>query len=198
MRHGSRRPSPVDLGRLPIASSIPSTDSAYSPDLADNPSVEEFAEQLGYAVYHDDVVTVRRLLASGADPNGVDEIDIPFMDTAVSRSSVGALRVLVEYGGRLDGTAYGGSPLLYHVVVSCDLPAMLPALLELGAEVQQPLNSHGWTALHVAAAYGYARSARLLLDAGADPAARTSDGLTPAEIAMANGHHDLAEILDVS
>jgi ankyrin repeat protein len=75
---------------------------------------------------------------------------------------------------------------------------MLPVLLELGADVQRPLNSHGWTALHVAAAYGYVRSARFLLDAGADPAARTSDGLTPAEMATANGHHDLVEILDVS
>jgi ankyrin repeat protein len=160
--------------------------------------VDEVAEQLGYAVYHDDVVTVRRLLAAGADPNGVDEIDIPFMDTAVARGSVGALRVLVEYKGRLDGTANGGSPLLYHVVVGCDLPAMLPVLVELGADVQKPLNSHDWTALHVAAAYGYIHSARLLLDAGADPAARTSDGLTPAELAMANGHHDLIKILNVS
>ncbi|MDN3351238.1 ankyrin repeat domain-containing protein [Actinomadura sp. DC4] len=176
----------------------PTTYSAHSPDLADNPSVEEVAEQLGHAVYHNDVVTVRRLLAAGTDPNGVDEFDIPFMDTAVTRGSVDALRVLVAYGGRLDGAASGGSPLLYHVVAGCDLPAMLPVFLELGAEVQQPLNSHGWTALHVAAAYGYARSARLLLDTGADPAARTSDGLTPAEMARANGQHDLAEILGVS
>jgi ankyrin repeat protein len=177
---------------------MPSTCSAYSPDLADNPSVEEVAEQLGHAVYHDDAVTVRRLLAAGADPNGVDEIDIPFMDTAVWRCSSRALRALVEYGGRLDGAADGGSPLLYNLVAGCDLPAMLPVLLELGADVRRSLNSHGWTALHVAAAYGYVRSARFLLDAGADPAARTSDGLTPAEMATANGHHDLVEILDIS
>jgi cytohesin len=149
-------------------------------------------------VYHDDAVTVRRLLAAGADPNEVDEIDLPFMETAVWRGSSGALRVLVEYGGRLDGAANGGSPLLYNVVAGCDLPAMLPVLLELGADVQQPLNSHDWTALHVAAAHGYVRSARSLLDAGADPAARTSDGLTPADMATANGHHDLVKILDVS
>ena len=160
--------------------------------------MEEVAEQLGHAVYHDDAITVRRLLAAGADPNGVDEIDIPFMDTAVWRCSSGALRALVEYGGRLDGAANGGSPLLYNLVAGCDLPAMLPVLLELGADVQQPLNSHDWTALHVAAAYGYVRSARFLLDAGADPAARTSDGLRPAEMAAANGHHDLVEILDIS
>jgi uncharacterized protein len=53
----------------------------------------------------------------------------------------------------------------------------------------------GWTALHVAATYGYIRSVRLLLDAGADPAARTPDGLTPAQMAAANGHHELVEIL---
>ena len=83
-------------------------------------------------------------------------------------------------------------------MVEAELRGHWLVLLELGAEVQQPLNSHGWTAVHVAVAYGYVRSARLLLDAGADPAARTSDGFTPAEMAMANGHHDLVEILGVS
>lgn len=160
--------------------------------------MDEVAEQLGHAVYHDDAGTVRRLLAAGADPNGVDEIDIPFMDTAVWRGSRGALRVLVEYGGRLDGGVSGRSPLLHGVVAGCDLPEMLPVLLKLGADVRQPLNSHGWTALHIAAAYGYARSARFLLDAGADPAARAIDGLTPADMATANGHYDLVEILGAS
>ncbi|MBC6464475.1 ankyrin repeat domain-containing protein [Actinomadura alba] len=154
--------------------------------------MDEVAEVLGWAVYDDDADTVRRLLAGGADPNGVDDDDIPFMETAVSRCSSGALRVLVEYGGRLDGTTGGRRPLLYCLVAGGDLRTMLPVLVELGADVRQPLNSHGWTALHFAAAYGDMRSARLLLDAGADPAARTLNGLTPADMAMGNGHHDVA------
>jgi cytohesin len=67
-------------------------------------------------------------------------------------------------------------------------------LLELGADVRE-VDSHGWTVLHVAAAYGYVRSARLLLDAGADPAARTPNGLTPADMALTNGHYELSVIL---
>jgi ankyrin repeat protein len=85
---------------------------------------------------------------------------------------------------------------LHGVIIGRDLPAMLPLLLELGADVRA-VDFHGWTALHVAAAYGYARSARLLLDAGVDPEARTPNGLTPADMAMTNGHHDLSETLGV-
>jgi ankyrin repeat protein len=76
-----------------------------------------------------------------------------------------------------------GRPPLHGVVAGGDLPRMLPVLVEWGADVRA-VDSHGWTVLHVAGAYGYVGSTRLLLDAGADLAARTPGGLTPA------GHGD--------
>lgn len=158
--------------------------------------MEERAERLEWAVYDDDVATVRKLLAAGALANAVDEFGTPLVTLAVSRCSGGALRALVEYGGRLDIASYERRPLLHNVISGQDLPEMLPLLLELGADARS-VDSHGWTALHVAAAYGYAGSARLLLKAGADPTARTSNGLTPADMAMTNGHHNLAEVLSV-
>jgi hypothetical protein len=76
----------------------------------------EDGERLEWAVYDDDVATVRGLLAVGADAKAVDEDGYPLIELAVSRGSAGALCALVECGGSLDGATYGRPPLLHGVV----------------------------------------------------------------------------------
>lgn len=64
-------------------------------------------------------------------------------------------------------------------------------LLAAGARVDRS-DAVGESALHWAARSGAASYARMLLEAGADPRLRNSAGRTPAEIALAAGHTDLA------
>jgi ankyrin repeat protein len=154
----------------------------------------EVGERLEWAVYDDDVTTVRELLAAAADANAVNEDGVRLVELALSRCSAGSLRALVEAGGSLEVADERGRPPLHGVVAGADLPPMLSVLLELGADVRS-VDLRGWTVLHVAGAYGYVGSARLLLDAGADTAARTPNGLTPADMAMTNGHYELSVIL---
>jgi ankyrin repeat protein len=52
-----------------------------------------------------------------------------------------------------------------------------------------------YTPLHAAAQSGDERLATLFLDAGARPAAALDDGRTPADLAAAAGHAELAERL---
>jgi hypothetical protein len=53
----------------------------------------------------------------------------------------------------------------------------------------------GWSVLDWAAGRGDLAEVTRLLDAGADPGARTPDGRTPQEIALAAGHLEVARLL---
>ena len=88
------------------------------------------------------------------------------------------------------------SPALYSRIRNGDVPA-LEEDLKCGALHVNSLIEHKtkWCSLHYAAADGYWRFADLLLDYGADPHVQTAAGATAADIARANGHHDLADHL---
>ena len=73
--------------------------------------------------------------------------------------------------------------------------ALIKRLLDAGVEVDAP-QSGGFTGLHEAAGTGNDDVARLLLDAGASPAALTREGKTPAMLARDAGHEALARMLD--
>ena len=72
---------------------------------------------------------------------------------------------------------------------------MASQLLQANANVHAVTNNDGSTALHVAAWYGRARVADLLLQANASTTAVTKDGNTPVQLAERNGHGELAERL---
>jgi ankyrin repeat protein len=151
--------------------------------------------RLAAAIERDDVAAVRACLAYGADPNACDDdIGWSMVELAVSVESVGSLRALVEFGASLAARAGEREGVLHRVVASRDQPVMLQVLLEMIPHVNAP-DQRGWTPLHLAAAYGYEGSVRLLLGAEADPSAVTADGLTPADVAAANGHHQVAQLL---
>ncbi len=57
-------------------------------------------------------------------------------------------------------------------------------------------NETGFSALHFAAQEGRPAAARTLLEFGAEAALTNDDGETPADLARANGHQDVLEILE--
>ena len=67
-------------------------------------------------------------------------------------------------------------------------------LIAAGADVNAT-QQHEFTPLHAAAQHGDDELVELFLSAGADPSARTDAGDTPADIADAAGHVDVARRL---
>ena len=72
--------------------------------------------------------------------------------------------------------------------------ALVQRLVEAGVNVDAKQGG-GYTGLHEAASIGRADLVALLLAAGASAEARTDEGRTPAELARANGHNEVASML---
>ena len=85
-----------------------------------------------------------------------------------------------------------------HAAAAGGADAMLMGrLIAAGARVNHRLSS-AYTALHEAAAIGNADVVRLLLDSGAQPDVRNTEGQTPADLAREAGHAALADGLEAA
>src|SRR5207245_2705282 len=85
-----------------------------------------------------------------------------------------------------------------HAAAAGGADAMLMGrLIAAGARVNHRQSS-GYTALHEAAAIGNADVVRLLLDSGAQPDVRNTEGQTPADLAREAGHAALADGLEAA
>ncbi len=104
---------------------------------------------------------------------------------------------LIEQGADVNALAQNGTKLRpVHSAAANGNLAILRALLEAGAEVNVPQDS-GFTPLHQAAHRDDEAMTELFLQHGADRQARTDSGQTPADIALADGHPQLANRLTV-
>jgi ankyrin repeat protein len=88
----------------------------------------------------------------------------------------------------------GWTPL--HRAVRNRSVEVVRLLLQCGANVNEEDES-GWTALHFVSDRfgGSLEIAFALLDCGADMHARTNLDMTPLEMALNNGHHDIVQLL---
>ena len=142
------------------------------------------------ACYHDgDIEKVRGFLESGVDINQRAPCSgaCP-LDASLHGQHMPLFNFLLEAGANVNGIGYGdGTPLM--AAVNYQLVDAVTLLLQYGADPNLASPRTGETPLHIAALRGFAdgstHCARLLVDAGANPNAKTKiDVVTPS---MASG-----------
>ncbi|MEV0648863.1 ankyrin repeat domain-containing protein [Phytomonospora sp. NPDC050363] len=145
---------------------------------------------------------MRSLLAAGADRDAVGGVETPLY-AAISMRDDSALLVLLDAGAdpcRLeDGLseyAVGNTPLHWSACAALR-ESTFARILDAARDVDVR-DARGRTPLHRAAAFNGTGHVRMLLDAGADPAARVlgdQGGETPLAIARRAGLPRVAEVI---
>lgn len=127
---------------------------------------------LHWAVYHDDLELVERLLGAGADPNAVNDYGSTPLGEAAVAADVEIIERLLEAGADATLAPKDGETPLMVVARSGNLSAAR-LLLEHGADVNAKEAWRDQTALIWAAAQKQPAMVELLLKHGADPDARS-------------------------
>ena len=178
---------------------------------------QERIDELVVAAHHD-LDKVQQILADS--PQLLEE-NASWMETPVQAAAHVGNRTIAQYllglGARLDictaamlgydaevdamladnpaligATGAHDIPLMYFPAISGNL-TIAEKLLNVGADLNA--GEGGNTPLHGAAGFGQAEMARWLLDNGANPYALDFNGKTPVELAQANGHSVVVEML---
>ena len=136
------------------------------------------------------------LAVAYAAPGGLAAaVDSPVADAA-SRGDAAAVRALLERGADVQTARPDGMTALHWAAMRSDLE-LADMLLYAGAHLEATTRLGRHTPLHVAGRSGRAPVVRALLEAGADPHARTASGATPLHLAAQAGNAEaVAALLD--
>jgi len=144
------------------------------------------------AIRNGDEKAVRELLVDGADVNAMGNsllVERP-LSVAIEYKDPSCVKTLLELGA--DPNYNGSQPALIMAVIH--LPQAVPLLLRAGASVDRG-DQYGDTALSHAVTKYDAQSARLILEARADPDKKNDGECAPLGYACMYGTTELVELL---
>jgi ankyrin repeat protein len=145
-------------------------------------------DELWLAICEGDHAAVEAIVETRPDlARGVTDDGLPWTLAAVYRGHPGIADLLLRHGAELDP----------FTAASLGRTDQLEVLLDRGRAAPGERSPDGWTALHLAAFFGHRETAAMLLDRGADLAARSTNDLanTPLHAALAGGRGPVAELL---
>ena len=157
------------------------------------------SQALVNAISMDDIAQVQELLASGANPNAMDESGVPALIVAVSRRQKHIVSALLAKGAAPDVTytdaegQYNAAPVVVFCAANGDAE-ILTLLFKHGVNVNST-DATGMTPLMCAAFMGHVNATRAILNAGCDIEARDAYGYTALMFACNGGRLDCARML---
>ena len=136
-----------------------------------------------------DVAAIAAALAEGADINATNKTETPLF-YAVESGSRAAVELLIDRGANVNAYGKRGPPVF--AAASCN-PDLLSLLVSKGADPNAKVNSK--TVLHMAAQGGDVRCVKLLVDAGANVNALTTERETAYHLARRNADPAAADYI---
>ena len=120
------------------------------------------------AAYHNDMLTAKKALEAGADPNSQNLLGEGPLKSICKKGSVNMLRLFLEHGASLGPDKFGEPALIHAVRHSRE--DLVEEMIEAGVDLSARENLTLKTALHEAATRRQCLGiVRRLLAAGADP-----------------------------
>ena len=207
-----------------IAAALRKDESAVRALLADSPGLIRDPHPLLAAAAHGHAQATALLLATGVDPCGVDKDGISPLHRAVQAGSLAVADLLIDAGAEIDLREYKwkGTPLTWALVlnqphiaqklapISEDVRGLaalpdLPRLAALLADQPELANHRLDVEERPTPLYCLPEDedmavevAELLLDRGADPDLRNSQGHSPAQVARKRGLDDAADLIETA
>ena len=131
------------------------------------------------------------------NPNAIDRFGTSPMENAVEGGHRDVVKVLKAAGGRLQMSPSDMAQRLCAIVMSGEAEKLDLYVSEAGVRCSPDMCDYDQrTPLHIAAAEGNMKCARILLSGGADPNVKDRWGQTPRSEAEKNGHAELAALFE--
>jgi len=159
-----------------------------------NASEEKNQSVLITAATIGDPFVVSALLQAGANPNAQNDGGLTALISATVTNKVDVARLLLKKGARTDIQNSDGLTAL-HLAAATGTDAIASLLVGAGAKVDERRAKDGVAPLHLAASTGHHDVVKTLLRAGASLDAKTTEGKTALDLALANGQTRTAELL---
>ncbi|MHC4540185.1 MAG: ankyrin repeat domain-containing protein [Planctomycetota bacterium] len=145
-----------------------------------------------------DVEAVKSMIDQGVDVNGGED---GFRKTALHRAAMSGQKdiskLLIDNGARLDARDVWPGGTALHYAAEKGHKDVAELLITEGANINARRKGHpeGDTPLHSAVRAGHEDVVKLLIDNGADVNAKNSNGRSPIDVAMHQGHKEIGELL---
>ena len=185
---------PISAADAPLADAAEDRNSAMIQTLLEqranvNAPQADGMTAVHWAAYHDDLITVKQLIAAGGDAKAATRYGVSPLSLACTNGNAAIVELLLESGADSNSTLPGGETALMTASRTGRL-GPVRALISHGADVNAR-ERKGQTALMWAAADGHVEVVDALLKAGADFRTSLPSGFTPLFFAVREGRKDV-------